>query len=208
MAETNYNEIRGSLTTGDIVLFSGNGRISTGIKWMAKSDWSHVGMVLILQEWNMVLLWESTKLDNIKDVIDGKAKKGVQLVALSDRISTYNGKVAVRRLKVDGKEGMKKPLMKFREEVKNKPYERDMIELLKSAYDGPMGENVEDLSSLFCSELVAEAYQRMDLLHGPPRGPQSNEYTPREFSSENKELGLLKEATLGDEIFIKKGSAG
>jgi len=55
------------------------------------------------------------------------------------------------------------------------------LELLKSAYDGPFGKNEEDLSSLFCSELVAEAYQRLGLL---TEGTPSNEFTPADFGGD------------------------
>jgi hypothetical protein len=42
-----------------------------------------------------------------------------------------------------------------------------------------LGINKEDLSSLFCSELVAEAYQKMGLL---TEQLPSNEYIPKDFS--------------------------
>jgi len=41
-----YEEIRGELKTCDILLFSGKGAISHGIKLFTFSKWSHVGMVL------------------------------------------------------------------------------------------------------------------------------------------------------------------
>jgi hypothetical protein len=83
----------------------------------------------------------------------------------------------------------------------NRPYEKDKLELIKAAYDGPLGHNEEDLSSLFCSELVAEAYQKMGLLREPPKGLPSNEYTPKDFS-EKKGLVLEKGASLSKEIPI------
>jgi hypothetical protein len=197
-----YSDIRGSLETGDIVLFSGKGGISSAIKWFTASGWSHVGMVLRLPEWNMVLLWESTTLGNLKDVTDRKAKQGVQLVALSERVATYKGEVSVRHLKVNRTDHMKRALLDFRKQVKNRPYEKSRIELIKAAYDGPLGENIEDLSSLFCSELVAEAYQRLGLLSEPPRSKPSNEYTPKDFSSAER-LPLLQGATLSAEITLR-----
>jgi len=61
-----YTEVRDNLNTGDIVLFSGKGGISTAIKLFTHSKWSHVGMVFKVPNINMVLLWESTTLANIK----------------------------------------------------------------------------------------------------------------------------------------------
>lgn len=51
-----YDSRRDKIKTGDIVLFSGEGRISTGIKWFTKSRWSHVGMVLNLEQYDSVML--------------------------------------------------------------------------------------------------------------------------------------------------------
>ena len=67
-----YGNIRPTLETGDIVLFSGKGGISTGIKWITNSKWSHVGMVLKLTQFDAVLIWESTTLSDIKDIESGK----------------------------------------------------------------------------------------------------------------------------------------
>jgi len=151
------------------------------LKPVAISSWSHVGMALRLPEWNLVLLWESTGLCDIKDLESGKARKGVQLVPLSERIKKYQGEVSIRHLKVQRTPDMLQKLSDFRESVKGRPYEKDKIELLKAAYEGPFGQNVEDLSTLFCSELIAESYQQMGLL-GEEK--PSNEYTPKDFSEE------------------------
>ena len=198
-----YTQIRNKLETGDIVLFSGKGGISAGIKWFTISKWSHVGMVVRLPDWNMVLLWESTTLSNIADVMDGKAKQGVQLVALSERLRTYGGEAAIRRLSVKRTAAMNNALMKLRQEVKGRPYETSKVELVKAAYDGWWGENTENLSSLFCSELVAEAYQRMGLLSNAKRALASNEFTPKDFSAAaDPALKLLKNARLGKEVGV------
>jgi hypothetical protein len=86
-------------------------------------------------------------------------------------------------------------------EARGRPYERNRLELFRSVYDGPLGRNrKEDPTSFFCSELVAEAYQRMGLL---PASPSASEYTPRDFSSaRRKPLPLLLGATLGDEVLV------
>ncbi len=137
-------------------------------------------MVIRSEEWDMLLLWESTTLSKLKDVQSGIAHQGVQLVPLSEKIRTYNGDVGIKQLEgitVDGER--KKKLMAFRQEVKGRPYEQNKLELFKSAYDGPFGHNEEDLSSIFCSELFAEGYQRMEFL---TEDTPSNEYTPGNLS--------------------------
>lgn len=204
---TKYNDIRDRLHTGDIILFSGKGFISDSIRLFTFSKWSHVGMVLRQPEYNFVLLWESTTLSNLKDIEDGKAKRGVQLVNLRERLGTYDGEVAIRPLQninIDDNPRLKQALIDFKVEVHNRPFEKywfDRFEFLKSTLDGlgKFTENHEDLSSIFCSELVAETYHRIGLLAEPPDGEPSNEYTPKDFS---RQLPLLKGATLGPEIAV------
>lgn len=194
-----YDRLRNKLDTGDIVLFAGKGAFSTGIKWFTDSVWSHVGMVVSL-DWG-VFLWESTTLSDQIDLDTQLANKGVQLIVLSDRILKYDGEVAIRRLEVERSAGMVEALKALRLELRGKPYEKDTIELIKAAYDGPLGRNTEDLSSIFCSELVAEAYQRMGLL---AEDEPSNEYVPHDFSSERApQLSLLLDAKLGKEVMVK-----
>ena len=157
-------------------------------------------MVLRLPESQAAFLWESTTLTNLKDAIDGRVKRGVQLVLLSDRVRTYDGEASIRHLHgytVDNHSYLN--LMQFRQEVRGRAYEQDKLELIRAAYDGPFGHNQEDLSSLFCSELVAEAYQRLGLLQQPPQGLPSNEYTPRDFA---RDINLQQGASLGTAIEI------
>jgi hypothetical protein len=176
---TKYADIREDLNTGDIVLFSGKGLISNVIKRFTGSPWSHVGMVICSPEWNMKLLWESTTLSKLKDITSGEARQGVQLVPLSERIKTYEGEVGIRKL-LHTEPLNNQALIDLRAEVKGRPYEESKIELFKSAHDGFMGGNEEDLSSLFCSELVAEAYQRLGLI---TEDTPSNEFTPADFGN-------------------------
>lgn len=184
---TRYTEIRDQLKTGDIVLLSGKGLLSLGIKLITRSRWSHVGMVLRHQ--GQVQIWESTRECN------------VSLKLLSNRIGDIqdqSGEIALRRLtevEFDANDHTK--LSKLREALKGRPYEDDEIELLKAAYDGPFGQNKEDLDSVFCSELVAEAYQCLGLLDNRTA---SNEYTPKDFSQASG-LTLLK-GKLGNEITL------
>lgn len=198
-----YDSIRGSLKTGDIVIFSGKSAVSNFIKLFSGGKWSHVGMVLRLKQFgDAVLLWESSTLSNIVDVETQTATKGVQLVPMSQRVANYDGDVAVRPLNKAVTAKMLHALAECRKALSRKPYEAGEVELLKAAYDGIGGKSSgEDLSSLFCSELVAEAYQSMGLLPEYPKGLPSNEYTPLDFSSHRK-LKLLGGYSLTDEIPI------
>lgn len=103
--------------------------------------------------------------------------------------SGWYDRVAVRRLTgVDEKQRqeMYEQLLLFRKEVQGRPYEKNTVELILSSIDAQekylsfLRNTHEDLSSLFCSELVAEAYKRMGILK---TAKFSNEFTPDDFSS-------------------------
>jgi len=56
------------------------------------------------------------------------------------------------------------------------------------------------LSSLFCSEYVAESFIRVGLL---PKNPPSNAYTPQDFNHSTVRGRMKQNATLEEPVFIK-----
>lgn len=182
-----HKDIRYSLKTGDIVLFSGDKGIAPLIKFFTKSKWSHVGMVYKLGE--DVFLWESTKIGKVVDSEVGKLVNGVQLPLLSDRVRTFSGNVAIRSISEGFEQDMLEKLSDFRQKVKGRPYEDNQLDLLLSVYDGifiPEGfvlEASNDLSSFFCSELLAETYREVGLFFSQK---PSSEYTPADFAENGK----------------------
>ena len=116
--------------------------------------------------------------------------QGVELLPLEAKIfSGWYGRVAIRRLVGVTDEERKRiteELVRFYNEVSGRPYEQSKLTLILSSAKFiedalPFLKNrKEDLSSLFCSELVAEAYQRMKLL-SPDK--LSHSFTPDDFST-------------------------
>jgi hypothetical protein len=179
-----YAEVRSDLVTGDLVLFSGASVFSGLIRWAIGGKWSHVGVVVRTPAFpGRVMLWEATVLADLADVESGRSVSGVQLVPLSERLASYAGEFKLRALVPAATPAMQDALAEKRRELAGCPYEQSKLELLRAAWDGRFGATkCEHLHSLFCSELVAEAYQAMGLLAEPPAGPPSNEYTPRDFA--------------------------
>ncbi len=196
-----YDEIRNELKTGDIVLFGGKSFVSWLIKKITKNKYSHIGMVLKIEGFDFVALWESTTLNNTPDIFQ-KKRKGVQIIQLSNRIENYKGRVAIRLLGgYDFTEKDNEIISELRREINDKPYEKNLWSLAKSAIDlSFFGKNKkQDLSSVFCSELVAEAYMRLGLIE---ENQVSSEYTPADFSEKGK-MKMIK-GVLGQEIILKK----
>ena len=200
-----YSTIRSRLKTGDLIFFSGKQLSSNSVKWVTLSRWSHVALVVVLPEYDYVCLWEANTLTNLKNLDDPKtrARPGVMLVPLSARLQTYEGDIGLRPL-----QGVRlnardlETLMALRRKLACRPYEKSTLELMSAAYDGPFGEQQENLSSLFCSELVAEAYQALGLIRSGRKDKASNEYVPADFSEDYERLPWLR-GRLGPEIRLK-----
>ena len=141
------------------------------------------------------------------DIETGSVTQGVALIPLEMKIfSGYYGRVAVRRLTgvtPERKEELGKKLIEFYDEVSGRPYEKNKMDLILSSLKFieealPFLKNrKEDLSSLFCSELVAAAYQRMGLLSWDRA---SHSFTPDDFST-NRPFELL-EGALSEHIYV------
>ena len=144
---------------------------------------------MVMREGDKVNIWEATPKHNVS----------LRLLSCRvDEVHMKGGDVAIRKLVgVRTTDDDLKRLEDLREDLKNLPYETDELELIKSAYDGPLGGNKEDLDSIFCSELVAEAYQCLGLLQNET---PSNEFTPKDFSVSGR-LRLSK-GRLGNEIVL------
>lgn len=198
-----YDDLHHQLKTGDLVLFSGRSAMSGAIKLLSGGKWSHVGMVVRPPgPPGAIFLWESTTLCDIPDVETRRTVKGVQLVPLVERVRRYDGEITWRALTRALTPGMLEGLARCRARLLGAPYETSELEMLLAAYDGFAGESGgEALESVFCAELVAEAYQTMGLLPEHPDGLPSNEYTPFDFSAGGS-LRLLLGYGLGPEVEI------
>ncbi len=85
-------------------------------------------------------------------------------------------------------------LMTFMKGEDGKLYETSKQQLLLSVYDGPFGENTQDTSSYFCSELVVETYKMMGLIS---KKTISSEFTPKDLSTQSEtQLKILGDYTL------------
>ncbi len=139
-----------------------------GNRWATDSERSHVGMILENSD-GQLNLFESTKED------------GVVINPLNTVLNNYDGSFSLRRLHHALTNIDLLKLEKFIPTVLGRPYERSVVELIGAARDtGPVLQNQGGhLSSLFCSELIAEAYKSMGLLLKRP----SHKYAPKDFSS-------------------------
>jgi hypothetical protein len=103
-------EMRCKLKTGDLILcddleYKSWGLLSWVIKFATKSDFSHVGMIVVDPEFTDVSLkgtyvWTSG-ISDVPDPEDNTKKFGVQFVPYDHFITTYGGKIYVRRIEFE-----------------------------------------------------------------------------------------------------------
>lgn len=176
-----------NLKTGDIILFSGTCFISQVIKFCTNSKWSHVGMIINDPDHHTPLIYESSH------------DHGVQLVPFNERRRAFAGDMALRRLKCSLSDNDLYRLRMFRHYIKGAPFEKNRLQMLASVFQWRFLPNREDLSSVFCSELIAQCYQEMLLLG---QDLASNKYTPASFS-DSRALPMTR-GKLGPQITIKE----
>ncbi len=184
------------LRTGDIMLFSASNFQSWLIRLATCSPYSHVAMVVRSPPLSdaargahgPLYVWHSpaTRIRGVPDVLTGCEKRGPQLNDLSLLMRNAFCCVHLRRLRCQTTKVSTPALLCWMRTEVPKKYERDYVQLWRSAYDGPGGRNRRDLSSYFCSELVAQAYIEAGLLDGSVQ--PSNEYTPADFAGDRLPL--------------------
>lgn len=169
----NYESVREKMKIGDLIAFGGNGFISETIKKVTGSPVSHVGAVLYsyVAGQRLVQVIESTSIG------DGFA--GVQINRLSDHIRDYDGEMWWYPLNQFSRDNFKEELFtRFMLKMKGRLY--DPYQAVMSALDF-IPDTKEDLDRLFCSELIAEAYERAGLIHGN----NASEMTPADVCGFN-----------------------
>lgn len=186
-----YDDIREHLQTGDMLCWSGTGLFSRAIQagqaatGFAHAYVSHIGMVvrgddladLAPMYAGRVLTFESTTMNEAADVLTGQAIRGVSVVSLTAKMQGYDGRLYVRRLRMDGQAAkwsqeyrvdaravLAARVREFIMRTHGTRYERKIAQLVASALPFRHGVAGEDRSSLFCSETYVECLEYADVL--------------------------------------------
>ncbi len=150
-----YKDLRNTLRSGDLLFASGDYLVSKAIQKVSDSPWSHVGIIIKLNDLDRVLLLES-----VEDM-------GVRLVPLSKYLTDYEdgkpyrGRVVVGRCKgvdkqiVDG-------LTTFGIDELTRPYDKDEIAKILARVVLGIGKKERDREYI-CSELVYECFSNSGL---------------------------------------------
>lgn len=172
------------LNTGDVILLSGDGLFSWGVKYMTGSEWSHVAVVLRHKSHPNPLMWHSTS--HATNDVRGWSKSGVVPTDLLETIRLhYTGRIGIRKLAAPLTDAQLRVVNDTFAELDGREYETGLAgawELVKAWERRFTQPNVKNLTHIFCSELVAELYIRLGFLTETLDKP-SNEYTQAEFAT-------------------------
>ena len=205
----NADQLASVVREGDLFIFKGKQVHDAVIRCCTRSSYNHVALVVNVG--NELQLFESTAV-------------GVIVCPLEFYMNSYYWthmsqrfhRVVVRQLYTRSGRGisrdMRAELARYQDEMLGRAFNLNPISYMQAILELPM---TEDLTAVFCSELVAGAYKRMGLL--PPEIP-AGRYLPRHFASaRGAPLKLRNEARLGPErtilfqespLFEASGSAG
>jgi len=212
-----YREIRDSLKSGDVIAFSGKGRVSELIKWRTRSPYSHVGLVYraaitdcdMTAEHTVVYLIESTTMiGEATQFIPGTHgfvpertyRKGLQMVLLSQRLEDYKGEVWVSKLDKGARKVMREN-SRLVAGAWNQAFEwlraripYDAVQAIGAGIDwwDRFFENEEDFSALFCSEFCAAIFKRMGLLEDTFNASEATPSDVMQFTFLEKVVSLQK----------------
>eukprot|EP00008_Paramoeba_atlantica_P010375 CAMPEP_0201498448 /NCGR_PEP_ID=MMETSP0151_2-20130828/71151_1 /ASSEMBLY_ACC=CAM_ASM_000257 /TAXON_ID=200890 /ORGANISM="Paramoeba atlantica, Strain 621/1 / CCAP 1560/9" /LENGTH=179 /DNA_ID=CAMNT_0047890015 /DNA_START=25 /DNA_END=560 /DNA_ORIENTATION=+ len=142
------------MSVGDILLVSSSAFLTHGVKLATSSKWDHVAMIC----------FEPGKKKRVESLrLFEATMEGVELYDLEQALSVYKetSKMAVRRLMVVKTKEFHNRLDKFVSEVRGRPYKQDYWQLVRAVHQA---NEQDDLSSLFCSQLIAAAYQALGLI--------------------------------------------
>lgn len=153
-----YEAMRDQFKTGDLLFFSGEHWLSRLIRWRSKSAWSHVGLVIRIEEIDRVFLLEST------------LETGVRMIPLSFIVKNYGGdnepykgRVAwARHFIVANDLVRQREIKEFCLDNLTKQYDRDeYFRILWRTLTGRKKLFEDD--KFTCAEYIYEAYKYADL---------------------------------------------
>lgn len=187
MSAVPYKSIRSQLQTGDLLLSSGGNILSAITRMTTGSRWAHIAMLVRLDD--RLICWEATRA-------------GVVDVDLDEVLSAPRqdiGRVAIRKLLVDRTRDMLAALEELRWRTKKAVYLPTCLHLIPILLNHWAGRTMFAPPGLFCSKLVAIAYQEMGLLDA---NYDPHIFVPAVFSSAGP-LRLIANAALSHEIIVK-----
>lgn len=180
---------------GDVVFFSEQAPIHRRVQRLTGCPWSQVGVIVDLPDWDEPLVLEATSFPVCVDVEAGNYAPGIRTTRLREKISDFDGAVAMRRLRPRLKSTCVERLQAFRRAVLGLPFDFSPSAARKTLR---RSHTTWKPSAFICGSLVAAAYQALGIPEPPPKGPFPNNVLPVDFLGDdlplrnNHKLGAIR----------------
>lgn len=190
-----WRELAQEMQTGDIAFFESRGIPSKTIRWYTKSQWSHMGMVVMPKDigeddlGDTVLCLESHP--NVRHRVDyrGNVRYGVQMTTMVSKLElTSYKRVSIRKLVLQRTPEMMETLVQFLQDHKNTPYTKSWREILRAGGTGRFGVVKPHSNSMHCAGLLAEVFMQWGLLSS---AIACHNYSPFDFEALSLSKGYL-----------------
>jgi hypothetical protein len=203
MAKIKLSElIRTEGQTGDIILFEGWSVFGLFEECVTTSPYSHVAMLVRDPVTKDLYVWESSNADDLVDHISNQHKDGPRLINAHDKIGEYLSKygtgIIYRRLVKPRKSTVFSPstwswLSGFMKRESPKHFEKFPLTMAESWTHTSLPSIQGDLSSVFCSEEVANTW----IQAGVPLYRPADKYCPQDFSAADQNLFNRRTEAMG-----------
>ena len=183
----------GYYDAGQILLFGGRGPISRFIRFWTCSPFSHCGIISI--SGGCPLLWESTTLSDVPDLIEGRKIEGVQCTLPWVRVHKYRGRVwiMVPRRKLSRNQSLE--LTGYLMQQHGKPYDfRELVLEASRVTRWWINLSRGTRDAFFCSELVIAALCHVGILDREEVRPE--DWRPADLARKLVRLGLYRRPVL------------
>ncbi len=146
-----YQKYREQFKNGDILMFKGEGLLSSIIKWKTKSEYSHAGIVA----------WWNDRLMVLEAI-----GKGVETRPISYALKHYHGSIDYFRSKDEAgiKDADRSKMISFAQEQLGKEYaKRHLVKFFfKLLFNAKLSKKDKSgpVSKFFCSQYVSAIYQK------------------------------------------------
>lgn len=187
--------------TGDLLLFEHTydwsnlkdllfNTMDSIISFFTKSKYTHTGIIIKDPSWRQDLkgyYFLESNWEFYADSEDQEVKIGVELVPLK-RIFEDNrtNRLYYRKLECDRGDEFKEKLIKAQSIAHNRPYDMDLIDWIKAAFNIHIG-NEQNKKRFWCSALCAFIYVQLDIL---PESLDWSIVSPKELGTENMSQAL------------------
>lgn len=150
--------------TGDLLVWSGQGRDAMTVKGWSLSSFSHVGMIVRCGP-EELYVWNADVETEKKDVITGETNDACQLNDLEESVRACSGHAYWSPLGAEIKVDMEE-LMQFIRWNHGRKFDYSVLNLLAGTPIGKalLPRGISGVGHVFCSQLLADTYKHLGLL--------------------------------------------